>query len=110
METTTPTGTSAGKFMDKTAAGAHQTLDQIADAAVPAIGRLAMSAHQTVDRIAQTAAPAAEWIENSAHKLNESRIKMLEDGKQCVRDHPLAAVGAAIAVGALLGYMARTRH
>ena len=111
METTSQPGSGGGKLaVDQTAANVHQVVDKIAGAAVPAIDRLAVSAHKTVDKIARTATPAAEWIEQSAHKLNQSRIKMLEDGKQCVRDHPLAAVGTAIAVGALLGYLMRSRH
>ena len=111
METTTPMGASGSKVaVDKGAASAHQTVDKIAAAAGPAINRLAGSAHQTVDKVASAAVPAAEWLENSVHKLNDSGKRLLDDGKQCVRDNPLAAVGAAVAVGVLIGYMARNRH
>lgn len=116
MEATTHTGIPGGNSqvpgkstIDRTAAGAHQTVDKIAGAAVPAIDRLAASAHQTVDKVARTAAPAAEWLEDNAQKLNESRRKLLDDTRQYVRDYPLVALGAAVAVGVLISYMSRSR-
>ena len=95
--------------VDSTAAGAHETVDKLAGAAAPAIERIAASAHQAVDKFARTAAPAAEWLEDNAQKLNESRIKAVGDTKQYVRDYPFVALGAAVAVGVLISYMARNR-
>ena len=110
MEVTTEPGVSSRKkVVERAAGGVHQTVDKIVGAAVPLINRLAESAHQAVDKITDTTTPAAQWLETSAHRLNESRIKLLDDTKQTVREHPYAALGTAMAIGVLLGYMAR-RH
>jgi ElaB/YqjD/DUF883 family membrane-anchored ribosome-binding protein len=95
--------------IDRTAAGAHETVNKIAGAAAPAIDRIAAGAHHAVDKFAQTAAPAAEWLETNAQKLNETGIKVVDDTKRYVRDYPFVALGAAVAVGVLISYLARSR-
>ena len=95
--------------LDKTAAGAHQTVDRIAEAASPAIERMAASAHHAVDKVVSVTAPAAGWVEGKARKLNESTVKAVEGGKKYVRDYPFVTVAAAIAVGMLISFFAKSR-
>ncbi len=95
--------------LDKTAAGAHQTVDKIAGAAAPAIERVAAGAHQAVDKFVSVAAPAAGWVESKAQKLNESTVKTVEGGKKYIRNYPFATVAAAIAIGMLISFFAKGR-
>ncbi len=95
--------------LDKTAAGAHQTVDRIAEAASPAIERMAAGAHHAVDKVVSVTAPAAEWVESKARKLNESRVKAVEGSKKYVRNYPFATVAAAIAIGVLVSFFAKGR-
>ena len=95
--------------VDRTAAGMQSTLDAIADAAAPAIDKVAAGAHQAVDKLVNAAAPAAKWFEARAARLNKSRMRAIEGSKQCIQNHPFATIGAAIAVGALIAFIARSR-
>jgi len=95
--------------LDKTAAGAHQTVDRIAEAASPAIERMAAGAHHAVDKVVSVTAPAAGWVESKARKLNESRVKAVEGSKKYVQNYPFATVAAAIAIGMLISLFAKGR-
>ena len=95
--------------LDKSAAGAHQTVDKIADAAAPAIERVAAGAHQAVDKIVSATAPAAGWVESKARKLNQSRVKAVEGSKKYVQNYPFMTVAAAVAIGALISFFAKRR-
>lgn len=95
--------------LEKTAASAHQTVDRIAHAASPAIERMAAGAHHAVDKVVSVTAPAAGWVEGKARKLNESTVKAVEGGKEYVRNYPFVTVAAAIAIGMLISFFARSR-
>jgi ElaB/YqjD/DUF883 family membrane-anchored ribosome-binding protein len=86
---------------------------ETAAAAENAVNRAAQSAHAMVDRVAEKAGPtvervrsginsASETLETGVEHFGEMQDRWLEDCRGCVRDHPLASVGLAVAVGVLL--------
>lgn len=79
-------GTSTeGSMMDRVVQGAHQAVDRLAEKATPALD--AMSGHAD-----QWGAMQEEWVENA---------------RTTVRDHPLAAIGAAVLFGMVIARLAR---
>lgn len=80
--------------------------------------RVVQGAHQTIDRLADTAAPHVqklqEQVAGASEALNAkaSDIRALGDewvgSMRCnVREHPLVAVGAALALGMLIARLSR---
>jgi ElaB/YqjD/DUF883 family membrane-anchored ribosome-binding protein len=76
--------------------------------------RVVQGAHQVVDRVAEKAAPAVERLATGvssakdvmharADQLSELKERWASDGRLYVRDHPIAAVVAALAAGLLIG-------
>lgn len=87
-------------------------------AAVDLVNRVADKAHATIDRLATTAAPAAQQLQKSLEDTNDmlhDRADRLRstgnewcDGLRAnVREHPLMAVGTALAVGMLIARLTR---
>jgi len=81
-------------------------------------GRVVQGAHETIDRLAESAAPHVHKLQDSvaaaSDQLHHRADRALEVGDEwteslrcMVRDHPLAAVATAVAVGMLL---ARATH
>jgi len=82
------------------------------------VNRVAKSAHETVDRLAATAGPAVDRIcrgveqaSDSVHagadRLSETQQQWTESLRGTVREHPLAALATAVALGVLVSRLAR---
>nr|WP_316639559.1 hypothetical protein [uncultured Roseateles sp.] len=82
------------------------------------VNRVAKSAHETVDRLAATAGPAVERIRRGvdqasdsvhagADRLSETQQEWTETLRCTVREHPLAALATAVALGVLVSRLAR---
>ena len=80
--------------------------------------RMAQGAHHTIDRLAETAAPHVERFEdavsgaslrlkNQARQAREAGDEWVDGLRVTVRRNPLAAVAAALAVGALIARFTR---
>ncbi|WP_416762950.1 DUF883 family protein [Roseateles sp. So40a] len=87
-------------------------------AAADLVNRVADKAHATIDKLATTAVPAAEQLQKSLEDTNSmlhDRADRLRatgnewcDGLRAnVREHPLMAVGTALAVGMLIARLTR---
>jgi hypothetical protein len=79
----------------------------------PAIERVARGAHSAVDRVAGTASSAVErmrsgmhgamgTVSERMHDLSSTREVWTDSARERVREHPLAALGVALAAGYLL--------
>ena len=77
--------------IDKLANTAHKAIDQIADKAEPARGRL----HAGVDQ-------AATAMKDRTDRLGRTQDEWVESLRSCVRDHPIASITTAVAVGVLI--------
>ncbi|OWQ92192.1 hypothetical protein CDN99_07580 [Roseateles aquatilis] len=87
-------------------------------AGVDLVNRVAEKAHATIDRLATQATPAVQHLQKSLEDTNEllhERADRLRttgnewcDGlRTSVREHPLAAIGTALAVGLLIARLTR---
>ncbi len=73
------------------------------------IDRMSSTAHETVDRVAQTAAAYAERFGERAEELLEMKDNWVEGAREYVREHPVAALGIAVAAGYVLSMLMRSR-
>lgn len=84
--------------IDRMARTAHQTIDQLADKADPTREKL----HSSVDQ-------AAEAIKAKADRLGKVQDEWMTSMRECVREHPIASIATALAVGMLLDRLLATR-
>jgi ElaB/YqjD/DUF883 family membrane-anchored ribosome-binding protein len=85
------TETRSGELLDKVVRSAHQSLDRLAETAAPHLGQLEHSL-----------SGAAEALHSRGEHWRETGDAWAEELRSTVREHPLAAVGVALAVGMLL--------
>ena len=76
-------------------------------AARPVVSRVAEVAHQSVDKVAEAATPTAEWLSGKSEALTRSARNAIAEARVCVTANPWQSLGAAVAVGFLLGRLAR---
>jgi ElaB/YqjD/DUF883 family membrane-anchored ribosome-binding protein len=85
------TETRSGELLDKVVRSAHQSLDRLAETAAPHLGQLEHSL-----------SGAAEALQSRGEHWRETGDAWAEELRSTVREHPLAAIGVALAVGMLL--------
>jgi len=73
------------------------------------IERAGDSAHDVVDRVAETASAYAERFGERAEELLEMKDTWVEGARDYVREHPVAALGIAVAAGYILSMLMRSR-
>ncbi|HEV3010060.1 MAG TPA: DUF883 C-terminal domain-containing protein [Burkholderiales bacterium] len=73
------------------------------------IERASSTAHEAVDRVSQTAAAYAERFGERAEELLEMKDNWVEGAREYVREHPVAALGIAVAAGYILSMLMRSR-
>lgn len=75
---------------------------ELAERAHRGIDRLRSSAHQTVDQAADAASSVADRMSARGEEWVATRDEWMEATRGYVREHPLAALGMALAAGYLL--------
>lgn len=85
------------------ARSAHQTVDKVADRASQQFDQLTGAAHRTVNRAADAASSATEW----ASTIPDQASRATNAATDAIRARPIATVFGALAVGYLLGRLAR---
>lgn len=71
------------------------------------LNKATIRAHGAVDQVAEAAAPAVQWLEDEADTLASGREKFLETTSRYIAAHPLQSLGLAIAAGYLLSRLTR---
>lgn len=94
--TAATSGQQAADLVQRAAQGAHATIDRLASQAAPAAQHLQKSLEETGDMLHQRADQAREMGREWTESLRCS-----------VREHPLAAVATALAVGLLVARLSR---
>ena len=79
------------------------TAEKIAEQASAGLSRLSDTAHQTMGRVSDYASRLSE----RSHELMDSRY--VESARTYVRQHPVAAIGLAIAIGLLISKLTSRR-
>lgn len=83
--------------------------------------RVVQGAHETIDRLAERAAPHAQRVEEGVARANELLHERADEARELsqewvdslrntVREHPLAALAAAVAAGMLIARLMRSDH
>ena len=87
---------SSGELMSRVVQGAHQTIDRLAGHAAP-----------HVDRLEEKLVGADHALHERADQLREAGEGVVRGLRDSVREHPLAAVGVALALGLLIARITR---
>jgi len=85
-----------GDMLSRVVQGAHQTIDRLADTAAPHVHKLQEGMSVAGDAVSERAVLARDVSEEWAESLRAT-----------VREHPLAAVFAALAVGMVVARVTR---
>lgn len=87
--------------------GSNDMLHTIAQGAHQAIDRLAEQVTPHVQRLQENVAGSTDMLDERADQLREMTDEWLETLRCTVRENPLAAMGAALAVGLLVARLSR---
>lgn len=79
-------------LLDRAVQGAHETVDRLAESAAPAVERLSAGLDQ-----------AGSVLNERADEISALQREWTAALRDAVREHPIAAVLTAAAVGVLLG-------
>lgn len=90
-----------------TSAGAAREAENLTGQQGGGLGRLSDSAQQTMERFTQAASQAASRLSAQGQQLLQSANA--EKAKTYMREHPVASVGIAVAVGLLLSKLLSRR-
>ena len=93
--------------LDSATQTAHQTVDKVADKATAQVDRLTGTAHRAVDGAADAANSAAAWVSTLPEQAKEVQSRFTDSACASIRARPLASVAGALAIGYLLGRLAR---
>lgn len=75
----------------------------------PVVDRVAAGAHEAVDKAAHAATAAARALDKKGAELRDLQSRYLDGCREQVRDHPLAALGVALAAGFLISLLLSRR-
>lgn len=103
MEKTGMQGSSPG------AASVTEYSGNIGEHTTEGLGRLTDTAHQTIDRMSQVASQAASRLTERGHELWELQGRAADTARAYVREHPIATIGIAIAVGLIISRLTSRR-
>lgn len=123
MTTTTAASTANSPFPKSSTAGDGNSVGNAGGNSrgtegADVLGRVVQGAHDAVDRMAESAAPAVQKLQEGVQSAGDSLNQHAQDARNlgeewceglrsAVRDHPLAAVATALAVGVLLTRLSR---
>jgi ElaB/YqjD/DUF883 family membrane-anchored ribosome-binding protein len=93
--------------VDTASSALHSTIDKAIDPTLNSVNRLASAAHQTVDKLAHSAGNVAEKFADEARRVKQAPAQAVDYSKSWVQERPLEAVGAALAIGFLIGRLTR---
>ena len=101
----TPSGTDKAvqRGVDSAGAALHSTIDKLADPARNTVDRASGAAHKTVDKLASGASHVADRFSEQTRWAAEAPGRAVDCSKSWIQDKPLEAVGAALALGFIIG-------
>jgi ElaB/YqjD/DUF883 family membrane-anchored ribosome-binding protein len=98
-------GPSSGIGGSGESAGAslHTAIDKAARPLHSTVDRVSTAAHETVDKLASSASQVADRFSDQTRRVTEAPSRAVDFSKSWVQERPLEAVGAALALGFILG-------
>ena len=85
------------------------TVEKLSEQASAGLSRLSDTAQQTMGRVSEAASQAASRLSDRGHALYDMRSEYIETARTYVRQHPMAAIGIAIAIGLLISRLTSRR-
>src|ERR1700680_3581182 len=92
---------------NRTATAAHHVVDALADQALTDVGKVSGSLHIAVNHAADAVIQTADWVAQVPVQVRQQRIKLAHAAFATMRARPFLALGSAIAVGYIIGHLAR---
>src|SRR5688572_29079843 len=92
-----------------TPSSSNATTEAIRERAAAGIDRAASTAHQTVDKLTTAANSTKERLAATGELWMTQSQRAMEYTRDCVRTHPLAALGIAVAAGVLISRITSRR-
>lgn len=89
--------------VDTAGAALHNGINRVVEPARQAVDGMSNTAHKVVDKFASNASDTAQRFSEQTRYLAEAPARALETSKSWIQDQPLAAVGAALALGFIFG-------
>lgn len=89
--------------VDSAGAALHSGIDKVADPVRQTVDSLSSAAHSTIDKFASSASQTADRFSDQTRRVSEAPARALACSKSWVQERPLEAVGAALAVGFIVG-------
>ena len=105
----TPGAALQGSTIERAGKELHGAIEGVTQAAQPALDRLSEEAHAVVDRLAEAATDAQAVVVGRGEQLGRAGRRASHSARSMISDHPLSAVGIAVAAGFLLSRFVRTR-
>ena len=96
-------GNPVHRRVEMAGAALHGSIDRVADPARNTVERLSTAAHETVDKLASNATHVAERFSEQTRRLSDAPVRAVDYSKSWIQERPLEAVGAALAIGFILG-------
>jgi hypothetical protein len=90
-----------------TARAAHHVVDALADQALTGVGKVRGSLHIAVNHAADAAIQTADWVAQVPVQVRQKRITLANAAFATMRARPFLTLGSVIAVGYVIGRMAR---
>ena len=97
MQGSTPGATTVSQYAEK--------LEQ----AATGLSRLSETAHETMDRVTQAASQAASRLGERGEELWALQGRAADTARSYVREHPIATIGIALALGLLISKLTSRR-
>jgi len=94
-------------FRESAGATLHSTIDKAARPLHSTVDRVSTAAHDTVDKLASSASHVADRLADQTRRVTEAPSHAVDFSRSWVQERPLEAVGAALAVGYILGRLTR---
>ncbi len=91
-----PPASATAEMMTRVVKGAHETIDRLAEGATPQL-----------EQLEQGLAATGEVLHDKAEQWRATGDEWAESLRGSVREHPLAALAAALAVGVVIARLAR---
>ena len=110
IDTTTSTATeptSTDELIGSTASTAHAAVEGAAGDAEHLLDRVVQGAHEGIEALADTAAPHLQRFQEGLSVARDTGEEWAESVRCTVRQHPLAALAAAAALGLLVARLTR---
>lgn len=89
--------------VETTGTALHTGIDKVADPARNAIDKVSSVAHEKVDRLTDSAMGVADRFADQTRRVQQAPARAVDYSKSYVQERPLQAVGAALALGFIIG-------